>query len=392
MIVSLASWTCALVVVILKLLAIACLATAVAPGLRLKYWWVRIWDFPRPQQAVLAAAIAAALFGLAPPGPPVYTLAVLVALAARHHVAVVLPYTRLWRPQLLHTSEPPGPRSLSLLIVNVLMENRGADGLLTLIRRTDPDVVVAVETDEWWSTRLSELADERPHAVLHPLSNTYGMMLRSRLQLEAPEVRFLLHDEIPSIRTGVRLRSGELIRLYAVHPEPPSPTEAETSSGATPSLFSSAGKSPRPTSPPSLRAISTTSAGRGRVACSAGCRSSSIPGLGAACSAPSTPDRDCSAGRSTMSSSVPTFCCAKSIVCRPSAPITSRSSSRSTMHRGQWPGTNRPRLIMPTGSRRVSPWRAPRLRWRPGSLSRRRGVKPASRTVGTVQPSTSRSL
>ena len=79
----------ALVVVILKLLAIACLATAVAPWLRLKYWWVRIRDFPRPQQAVLAAAIAAALFGLAPPGPPVFmrgtiVSSILIAAKANH--------------------------------------------------------------------------------------------------------------------------------------------------------------------------------------------------------------------------------------------------------------------------------------------------------------------
>ena len=54
-------------------------------------------------------------------------------------------------------------------------------------------------------------------------------MLLSRLELVEPEVRFLLKPDIPSIRTGVRLRSGDVIMLYGVHPEPPSPTEAATS-------------------------------------------------------------------------------------------------------------------------------------------------------------------
>jgi CheY-like chemotaxis protein len=65
--------------------------------------------------------------------------------------------------------------------------------------------------------------------IAHPLPNTYGMLLLSRLELVDPEVRFLLKPDIPSIRTGVRLRSDEVIMLYGVHPEPPSPTEADTS-------------------------------------------------------------------------------------------------------------------------------------------------------------------
>ena len=185
------------VVVILEVLAIACLVTTAAPWLRLTHWSVRVWDFPRPQQAVLAAAVATALAGLAPPGLPTYGLAILLALAVAHHIAVILPYTPLWRPQLLRSSAPPGPRSLSLLIANVLMENRHADRLLALIRRADPDLVLAVEADDWWATRLGELADERPYAVAHPLANTYGVILCSRLPLEAAEVRFLLHPEIP---------------------------------------------------------------------------------------------------------------------------------------------------------------------------------------------------
>jgi endonuclease/exonuclease/phosphatase (EEP) superfamily protein YafD len=76
-------------------------------------------------------------------------LAALLVFAAAHHVAVILPYTPLWRPQLLRSSGPAGSRSLSLLIANVLIENRGDDRLLALIRQADPDIVLAVETDDW---------------------------------------------------------------------------------------------------------------------------------------------------------------------------------------------------------------------------------------------------
>jgi endonuclease/exonuclease/phosphatase (EEP) superfamily protein YafD len=55
------------------------------------------------------------------------------------------------------------------------------------------------------------------------------MLLCSRLELVEPQLRYLLKPGIPSVRTGLRLRSGELITLCGLHPEPPSPTEAETS-------------------------------------------------------------------------------------------------------------------------------------------------------------------
>ncbi len=36
------------------------------------------------------------------------------------------------------------------------------------------------------------------HRMLHPLDNTYGLALFSRLELVHPELRFLLREDIPS--------------------------------------------------------------------------------------------------------------------------------------------------------------------------------------------------
>ena len=74
---------------------------------------------------------------------------------------MVLPYTRLWPVELL-AARAPGERALSLLIVNVLMSNREAEGLLALIRAHAPDVVLALEVDDWWHGRLAELARDYP--------------------------------------------------------------------------------------------------------------------------------------------------------------------------------------------------------------------------------------
>ena len=55
-------------------------------------------------------------------------------------------------------------------------------------------------------------------------ANGYGMAMFSRLELLQPTIRFLVDDAIPSIKTGVRLRSGAVIDLYGLHPQPVSYT------------------------------------------------------------------------------------------------------------------------------------------------------------------------
>ena len=118
---------------------------------------------------------------------------------------------------------------IALLTTNVFQNCRDAGALLQIIDDADPDLVLAVETDEWWSSRLTEALRTRyPHVLTYPLSNGYGMSMFSRLELLQPIVRFLVDDAIPSIKTGVRLRSEPVIDLYGLHPQPPAPLQDST--------------------------------------------------------------------------------------------------------------------------------------------------------------------
>jgi len=214
------------------LLALTALAVAasVLPFSRRPEWWIRLWDFPRVQIAIFCAAVAAALLWLGPLDD-LWIIVALVALLAclGNHLAIIVPYTPLWRPELQRAASPAPERSFSLVVANVLMPNRSCEGLFEQLTRTDPDIILALETDTWWCDRLSDFAADYPFRVSHPLDNTYGLFLASRLELVEPQVRFLLKDDIPSVRCGIRLRSGEVIDFFAVHPEPPAPGEAETS-------------------------------------------------------------------------------------------------------------------------------------------------------------------
>jgi len=218
------------VTIVLYLCGLVPIAATLVSLSRHPAWWVRACDFPRLQiAALLTAVLATALLadGAGTPARLLLSAALLACLAFQ--LAVVLPYTPLWRAELLGDSSPPGERTFSLLVVNVLMSNRRADKLLALIREHRPDLVLAVEVDGWWCDQLATLADDYPGQLTHPLHNTYGMLFYSRLELIGPELRFLLKPEVPSIRTEVRLRSGASVTLYGLHPEPPAPDEAETS-------------------------------------------------------------------------------------------------------------------------------------------------------------------
>ncbi len=212
-----------------RLLAGACALATLLPLTRSKLWWVRAGDFPRQQIAVLGGLAAAGLLALWSwlQGWDMVLLAALAAALA-WQLAMILPYTRLW-PRQGVAGRGQDARSVRLVVVNVLMTNRKVDGLARSLAATGPDIVLALETDRWWTERLGELLPEHRHRLLHPLDNTYGMALLSRLELTRAELRFLLDPEIPSIRARVRLRSGDEIGLIGVHPKPPSPSEADTS-------------------------------------------------------------------------------------------------------------------------------------------------------------------
>ncbi len=208
------------------LLLITCL-----PWLRCTHWTVRVFDFPRFQIAAFGLAVCTGLAFFDVQAHSGYND---VALGAALFVVVVQaiqiwPYTRLAPKQMLR-AQRADTHQISIINANVLMTNRNVTGLLDQVQRVRPHLLVTLESDAWWGEQLeSALSEDYVHNVSIPLDNLYGMHLFSRLPLEDVEVRWLIQDDIPSIRCWVRLESGERIRLYALHPRPPSPSESDES-------------------------------------------------------------------------------------------------------------------------------------------------------------------
>ncbi len=206
--------------------SVAAVTATLLPLMRHQAWWIRVFDFPRAQIALVGAlALAGDIIFRTNPGMNSNALRAILGVAVAYQGYMIYPYTLFARKQVQAARRSDKDRNLSLLIANVRMQNRNAAGLRQIICQTDPDVVLAVETDEWWQRELGELQRTYPFTVYQPQDNTYGMILYSKLELVEPKVRFLVDEGVPSIRAALRLPAGTRVRLYCLHPKPPVPQE-----------------------------------------------------------------------------------------------------------------------------------------------------------------------
>ncbi len=198
-------------------------------------WWIRGGDYPRVQFAVLLALGGAVLLlaHRAEPYPSAVTVFLVVAaLCLLFQLFRILPYTRIWSPQVISApvDSEEHADTLHLLISNVLQSNDEHDRLIDLVREERPDILLTLETNvDWEKDLMAAFESDYPNTVKVPLENRYGMHLFSRFPLGKTEVMYLISDTIPSISTEVQLESGTWIKLYCLHPTPPSPTEENAS-------------------------------------------------------------------------------------------------------------------------------------------------------------------
>ncbi len=107
------------------------------------------------------------------------------------------------------------------MVANVKLENHHAEELLRIVRDRDPDLLLALETTEWWDRRLGELSDEMPYSAARITGSYFGMHLLSRLPLSGREVVVPPGQDTPAIFATVTLPAGDEVRFGGIHPRPP---------------------------------------------------------------------------------------------------------------------------------------------------------------------------
>ncbi len=198
----------------------------IMPLIRNDYWTFRVFDYPRLQKLTLSfVCIILTAFSYKGEQWEYITLLSLSGINIIYLLYHILPFTVLAKKQMLTAKNSDKSNRLEIVIANVYQENRNAQGCLTEIKKADPDIVLLLETDNFWADATSELKEKYPYNRLIPLENTYGMILYSRLDLKDTEVKYMVEEDVPSIHTKIVLKSGKEIQLFALHPTPPVPNE-----------------------------------------------------------------------------------------------------------------------------------------------------------------------
>ena len=199
------------------------------PFLRCSHWTVRIFDFPRLQIAVLSLLLVVVSVMLSNEPTWVIVLQIANVLCLCYQLYKISAYGPWHAKQVLDAQGNDDDRTISILNSNVLTPNRDYAKVLAMVEHHQPDLFLTLETDAWWEDKLRPLEQSYPYTVKIPLDNLYGMHLYSRLELSDTEIRYWVKEDIPSIVSHVFLRSGERIKIYCLHPEPPAPGESDVS-------------------------------------------------------------------------------------------------------------------------------------------------------------------
>lgn len=205
----------------LRIIAAALLAVSLLSVIEANEWWIRIWDFPRLQILVAILLVMIALAFLERRAR--IWLLVPLAIAAAWQLYRIYPYTPLAATEVAFSDAVslPEDQCFSIVSFNVLQSNRDYDRTLAMLGRTDPDILLLLETDAGWQAALEPILSQYPSRLDRPLDNTYGLIFATRLPMADARIEDIAEADTPSVTA--RLTAGAPFRLIGLHPRPPHP-------------------------------------------------------------------------------------------------------------------------------------------------------------------------
>ncbi|MGB8703553.1 MAG: endonuclease/exonuclease/phosphatase family protein, partial [Gillisia sp.] len=192
----------------------------------LPYWYSKVLDFPREQYLIAGLALLIIFILLNKNWNRASYFLVLGLLGT-----IAIQSTRVLPYLIGKKTVPDAPahfsedNSFSIMIANVLIKNRDSQDFLKVVRKHNPDIVMAMEVNKWWIQQLSPLKKKYSYVVEIPNEAAYGLALYSRFPLKNKEIKYLKHQNVPSLHCDVTLPGGKKFRFHAVHPVAPFPSD-----------------------------------------------------------------------------------------------------------------------------------------------------------------------
>ncbi|NTD97057.1 endonuclease/exonuclease/phosphatase family protein [Agrobacterium tumefaciens] len=200
--------------------------STIIPFIRHDFWIFRVFEYPRLQKLTFNILLIAIILCFSFPVKTKDWMVFTGLLINMFYLSyLIFPFTVLGKKQIITSIRTDDRHNLKILIANVYQENRKSGDYHKLIASCDPDVILMVETNKWWQKEMDSIQNTYNYQLKAPLENTYGMLLYSKLSLSDAKVNYLVKSDIPSMEATVELRSGQKVKLFCLHPEPPVPQE-----------------------------------------------------------------------------------------------------------------------------------------------------------------------
>ena len=94
-------------------------------------------------------------------------LVVLAVTGLCYHAWKLYPYSELITPQAILAEGCTDDGAIKVMIANVQERNEQAVEFLALVARVDPDILLVMETNEWWDGHLASLTETFSAALQH---------------------------------------------------------------------------------------------------------------------------------------------------------------------------------------------------------------------------------
>src|SRR5690625_2355623 len=141
-------------------------AATLLPLWRWQHWLIRSFDFPRLQFALTLVAVLILELLLLDWSEVSTQILIGIGFACLlYQIWWIVKYSPLAPKEVRLIHHPEPERCLRILTANVLTPNRNAPALLDLVHTHQPDILLTLESDDWWQRQLDSLQADYPHRV-----------------------------------------------------------------------------------------------------------------------------------------------------------------------------------------------------------------------------------
>lgn len=224
--------------ILLRIFAFIFILATFIPLIKLDYWWIRVFDYPRVQKLVFIVILLVLwifYYFKSSQNEALFWVVGLV-LSSIYLTSNIVPFTFLGK-KMIKEVKYDEEIGIHILTANVYQYNTKCHKTIELIQSHNPDLVFLVETDHKWEKAMREIEKDYPTQIKLPQENTYGLLLYTKLEVVRKQVHHWIDEEIPSLELDIKLRNGEVITIYAIHPTPPVPNENEKSTDRDAEIF-----------------------------------------------------------------------------------------------------------------------------------------------------------